>query len=201
MEFKLGQKVKVKDSGVIYEIITNFENGQRTKTYSVISDIDNERIRLSENKIEEIESDEGIIKNIIKNIFKFKTKIFKKIKEINCYMVYSKCYSDMESIGLSAFECCSGIIGTFCDNCPYYRRNKEFETMKKEFINNKEITNGDKIRSMSDEELAKFITEDRWDCNECPSGQENMDNPFGSKCDNQCIKHCSEWLKTGVENG
>lgn len=28
----------------------------------------------------------------------------------------------------------------------------------------------DKIRSMTDEELAKFITEDRWDCNDCPSG-------------------------------
>lgn len=199
MEFKLGQKVKVKDSGVIYEITTNFENGQKTKTYAIISDIDNERICLSENKIEKIEFEEGIVKNIIKNIFKFKTKLFKKIKEINNYITYSKCYSDMESIGLSAFECCSGIIGISCNDCPYYCKNKEFKIMKEKFINNETLTNGDKIRGMSDEELAKFITEDRWDCNECHSGQENMDNPFGSKCDNQCIKHCLEWLKKVAE--
>ncbi len=53
----------------------------------------------------------------------------------------------------------------------------------------------DKIRSMTDEELAKFITEDRWDCNDCPSGQENMDNPFGGRCDNKCFEHCLEWLR------
>lgn len=128
MEFKLGQKVKVKDSGVIYEITTNFENGQRTKTYSIISDIDNERICLSENKIEEIESDEGIVKNIIKNVFKFKTKFFKKIEEINNYISYSKCYSDMESVGLATFECCNGIVGIYCNSCPYCRRNKEFKS-------------------------------------------------------------------------
>lgn len=56
-------------------------------------------------------------------------------------------------------------------------------------------TNSDRIRSMTDEELAKFITEDRWDCNDCPFGQENMDNPFATKCDNKCFKHCLEWLK------
>lgn len=65
MEFKLGQKVKVKDSGVIYEITTNFENGQRIKIYSIISDIDNERICLSENKIERVRTNKNVIKNII----------------------------------------------------------------------------------------------------------------------------------------
>lgn len=128
MEFKLGQKVKVKDSGVIYEITTNFENSQRIKTYSIISDIDNERICLSENKIEEIESNEGIVKKIIKNIFKFKTKLLKKIEEINNYIVYSKCYSNMESVGLATFECCNGIVGIYCNSCPYYCKNKEFKS-------------------------------------------------------------------------
>lgn len=48
---------------------------------------------------------------------------------------------------------------------------------------------------MTDKELAKFITEDRWDCNDCTSGQENTDNPFATKCDNKCFEHCLEWLR------
>lgn len=85
---------------------------------------------------------------------------------------------------------CYGAISPH-DNWKWYLYEDEVEA----------ITNGDRIRGMSDEELAKFIIEDRWDCNECPSGQENTDNPFGGKCDNKCIKHCLEWLKKGVENG
>lgn len=191
MEFKLGQKVEVKDSGVIYEITTNFENGQRIKTYSIISDIDNERICLSENKIEGIKSDEKTIKNIIKNIFKFKTKLFKKIEEINNYITYSKCYSDMKSIGLAAFECCNGIIGISCDNCPYYRRNKEFKKMKEEFVSDKEITNGDKIRNMSNEELAKFCLKIN-DCSWCNHQKDSCDAK-------ECQKYLTEWLNSPIK--
>lgn len=124
MEFKLGQKVEVNDFGVISEIITNFENGKITKTYAMISDIDNKRILLSENKIETIKSNESIIKNIVKNILKFKTKIFKKIKEINYYIVYTNCYSEMEHYGISSFNCCKGSTEIFCSECPYFYKNK-----------------------------------------------------------------------------
>lgn len=124
MEFKLGQKIKVKDSGVIYEITTNFENGQKSKTYAIISDIDNERILLSENKIEAMKSNEGIIKNIVKNILKFKTKILKKIKEINYYIVYTNCYSEMEYYGISSFNCCKGVTEILCSECLYFYKNK-----------------------------------------------------------------------------
>lgn len=57
------------------------------------------------------------------------------------------------------------------------------------------ITNADKIRSMSDEELAVYLTDDVFCCNDCPSGKENSDNPFGEKCDEKCFEHCLAWLK------
>lgn len=56
-------------------------------------------------------------------------------------------------------------------------------------------TNADRIRSMSDEELAVYLTDDVFCCNDCSSGQENSDNPFGEKCDEKCFEHCLAWLK------
>lgn len=56
-------------------------------------------------------------------------------------------------------------------------------------------TNADYIRSMSNEELAIYLSENSWDCNECKSGQENMDNPFATRCDEKCAEHCLEWLQ------
>lgn len=130
MKFELGQKVKIKDSGTISEIITNFENGQKSKTYAIISDIDNERILLSENKIEKIKFDKCITKNVIRNILKFKTKIFKKIEKIKYYIIYSNCYSEMEYYGISSFNCCEGSIEIFCSECPYFYKNKQIEHQK-----------------------------------------------------------------------
>lgn len=90
-------------------------------------------------------------------------------------------------------------IGWYCTNC------KCFEDMNGNIHEHKEepfmptMTNAEKIRCMTDEELAKFIMEDRWDCNDCPSGQENMDNPFCGKCDNKCVEHCLDWLRKEVD--
>lgn len=67
-----------------------------------------------------------------------------------------------------------------------------------ECIAYKPKTNSDKIRCMKDEELASFIVNDIFDCNDCPSGQENMDNPFGVRCDNKCVEHCLDWLRKEV---
>lgn len=60
-------------------------------------------------------------------------------------------------------------------------------------------TNADKIRSMTDEELASYLTDDVFCCNDCPSGKENSDNPFGGKCDEKCFEHCLAWLKQTVK--
>lgn len=57
------------------------------------------------------------------------------------------------------------------------------------------LTNADKIRSMTDEELAEFLTDDGWSCNECYSGQEDSDNPLSCGCDEECKTHCLVWLK------
>lgn len=85
--------------------------------------------------------------------------------------------------------------GWVCPNCNCYQDtsgNFHSPIFEKRSLN---MTNADRIRSMTDEQLAKFIIEEIWNCNECPSGQENMDNPFGGRCDEKCAKHCLEWLK------
>lgn len=62
------------------------------------------------------------------------------------------------------------------------------------------MTNTDKIRSMNDEEMAKYITDGNgFQCNDCPSGQLNSDYVFSGPCDRKCFEHCLEWLKQEVE--
>ena len=62
----------------------------------------------------------------------------------------------------------------------------------------KRLTNLDIIRAMSAEELAYFLTENIWDCNECPEGVRLSDNPLlrDKHCDMQCAKYCKEWLES-----
>ena len=58
-------------------------------------------------------------------------------------------------------------------------------------------TIGDYIRSMNDEKLSEYLVDTGWDCHLC-SEHERLDNaPLlrGEKCDEQCVKHCLEWLK------
>lgn len=50
-------------------------------------------------------------------------------------------------------------------------------------------TNGDRIRAMSDEELAVLINKGIWSCEDC---QEYV-------CDKRCDEHCLEWLKQPAE--
>jgi hypothetical protein len=54
-----------------------------------------------------------------------------------------------------------------------------------------ERTNGDRIRSMTDEELVDLLVNGRhtFRCYNCA--------PF--ECDDNCEKHCMEWLKEPVE--
>lgn len=62
------------------------------------------------------------------------------------------------------------------------------------------MTNADKIRSMTDEKLAKYILdENMFCCNNCPSGQLNSDYVFGGPCDEKCLEHCLDWLKQEAE--
>lgn len=53
-------------------------------------------------------------------------------------------------------------------------------------------TNADRIRAMSDEELAKFIGEEGFHCEICSKG-------VNSECDLRCSTYCLEWLKQPAE--
>ena len=54
------------------------------------------------------------------------------------------------------------------------------------------ITNADRIRAMSDEELAKFIGEEGFHCEICSKG-------VNSECDLRCSTYCLEWLQQPAE--
>ena len=65
----------------------------------------------------------------------------------------------------------------------------------------KQQTNADRIRSMSDDELAKHLVDIGWDCHMCAEHIRLDNEPFfrGEKCDEKCAEHCLEWLKQPAE--
>lgn len=56
------------------------------------------------------------------------------------------------------------------------------------------ITNADRIRSMSDEELCEMLTigTGGFDCGTCRDS---------NACDRECELHCAEWLKQPMKDG
>lgn len=61
------------------------------------------------------------------------------------------------------------------------------------------MTNAEKIRGMSDEELMKFMMEDRFSCEaDCPE-RDPMAKYFLTKCSGKCDERCLEWLKRTAE--
>jgi hypothetical protein len=62
-------------------------------------------------------------------------------------------------------------------------------------------TNADRIRAMSDEELATHLHDIGWDCHLCAEHERLENEPLlrGEKCDEKCIDHCFEWLKQPAE--
>lgn len=54
------------------------------------------------------------------------------------------------------------------------------------------LTNAQKIRAMSDEELAFNIGDGFFGCPQCSQGD-------CRKCDLECEKHCLEWLQSPAE--
>ena len=76
-----------------------------------------------------------------------------------------------------------------CSTCPHYEvGNIIIETCK---------TNAHKIRSMNDEELTEFLVDIGWDCTTCSEYKRLENEPLlrNQSCDEQCVKHCLEWLK------
>ena len=64
-----------------------------------------------------------------------------------------------------------------------------------------EKTNADRIRAMSDEELATHLHDIGWDCHLCAEHGRLDNEPLlrGKKCDEKCVEHCLEWLKKPAE--
>ena len=60
-----------------------------------------------------------------------------------------------------------------------------------------QITNADRIRAMSDEELAEHIVNVGWDCHFCAEHLRLDNEPLmkEEKCDERCAEHCLEWLR------
>ena len=89
---------------------------------------------------------------------------------------------------------CNNLVNDWCEkvidspdpdmqrDCPHFR----------------EKTNADRIRSMSDEELAIHLNSG-WECSTCKE-QIWIDNKFSlGGCDMNCVGHCLEWLKKPAE--
>ena len=62
-------------------------------------------------------------------------------------------------------------------------------------------TNADRIRAMSDEELARHLHCIGWDCHLCAEHRRLDNEPLlrSEKCDENCFEHCLEWLKQPAE--
>ena len=63
------------------------------------------------------------------------------------------------------------------------------------------MTNADRIRAMSDDELAKMLNDIGWDCNFCTEHLRLDNEPFlrGEKCDEKCEEQCLEWIQQPAE--
>ena len=75
------------------------------------------------------------------------------------------------------------------DTCHGYDKCKQYKPNY--------TTNADRIRAMSDEELAKHLVDIGWDCHFCAEHWRLDNEPLmrGKKCDGKCAEHCLEWLK------
>lgn len=61
-------------------------------------------------------------------------------------------------------------------------------------------TNADRIRAMSDAELAQFVDDIVWDCHLCTEHKRIDNEPLLlGKCDKKCVEHCLEWLQQPAE--
>ena len=58
------------------------------------------------------------------------------------------------------------------------------------------MNNYERIKEMNLEEMAIYFADD-FKCSLCSEYKRLADNPLS--CDNQCAKHCKEWLENEVD--
>lgn len=66
----------------------------------------------------------------------------------------------------------------------------------------KKPTKAERLRIKTDKELAKYLVEIGWDCHLCSEHERLENEPLlrGEKCDEDCERHCLEWLKSPAED-
>ena len=92
--------------------------------------------------------------------------------------------------------------GSGCANCPIINcdavyRGSRCKAYRYHHGLGDPQTNADKIRFMTDEELAEHLVDIGWDCHLCAEHR-RLDNESllrGEKCDGKCTEHCLEWLQ------
>ena len=107
------------------------------------------------------------------------------IEKMNKYVACTECEGFGWITNLDDNPCCS----ILCNNC-----NGAGVVLE-------QATKADCLRIMSDKQLAEHLVEIGWDCHLC-SEHERLDNePLlrCEKCDEQCAKHCLEWLQKPAE--
>lgn len=91
---------------------------------------------------------------------------------------------------------------TVCINEHYQQEQwgSQSTTNKSESAVIKQQTNADRIRAMTDEELAEFMIEGCYD-RECPDILFPADTPFPKDASNERCRKCwLDWLKQGVKS-
>ena len=82
------------------------------------------------------------------------------------------------------------------DEVKYYPARMDYPNLCKPY------SNADRIRSMSDDELAMHLHDIGWDCHLCAEHGRLDNEPLlrGEKCDEKCVEHCLEWLQQPAED-
>ena len=92
-------------------------------------------------------------------------------------------------------------IGWICYDCQGFidMQGVFHEHIEKQFMPPQ--TNADRIRAMSDEELARHLHCIGWDCHLCAEHRRLDNEPLlrDQRCDENCFEHCLEWLKQPAE--
>ena len=97
------------------------------------------------------------------------------------------------------YTCGAGTPEEAETNCTYFIRGECTASFCE--YRRKKQTNADRIRAMSDEELARHLHCIGWDCHLCAEHIRLDNEPLlrGEKCDEKCAEHCLEWLKQPAE--
>lgn len=121
-----------------------------------------------------------------------------EVKNYPPYLDYPKPYKPQTNAAIRAKH-----EQTPCSRCDYGGKHLDAPPCTTCPAHPKQITNADRIRAMSDEELATHLHDIGWDCHLCAEHGRLDNEPLlrGEKCDEKCVEHCLGWLQQPAEEG